>query len=265
MKKDKSFIKRCNRLILSVLTFLGFLPVSAQVESQRRYNKTEGDDFLQYYSDEDEEYGFEPSVAYGCPSADFIFRGNVTDESGNAIPDVDVEVKCCDCTVALMKTDESGSFNITYTDSPWCDIKISFSKDANTLVDTTILLSDIVFEDLREDDVWYRVKYEADMQVSLGKNSDESRIFLNRPALSNTVDNGGEMFRIVNPVDNYMWFNFRNVSAADVTISDISGNALKQERVNDGTNIFVGDLKSGEYVVTAVSGGKRFSALFIKK
>lgn len=35
MKKDKSFIKRCNRLILSVLTFLGFLPVSAQVESQR--------------------------------------------------------------------------------------------------------------------------------------------------------------------------------------------------------------------------------------
>lgn len=265
MNKNKSFAKRCNRLILSVLTTLGFLPASAQVESQKRYDKTEDDDILQYYFDEDEEYGFEPSVAYGCPSADFIFRGNVTDESGKAIPDVDVEVKCCDCTVALMKTDESGSFNITYTDSPWCDIKISFSKDANTLVDTTILLSDIVFEDLREGDVWYCGKYEADMQVSLGKNSDESRIFLNRPALSKSVDKGSEMFRIVNPVENYMWFNFRNVSAADVTITDISGRTLKHERVNDGTNIYVGDLNSGEYVVTAVSGVNRFSALFIKK
>lgn len=264
MKKDKSFVKRVNRLILSVLTTLGFLPVSAQGESQKRYDKTEDDDSLQFIDVDDEESIYEPIAAYGCPRADFVLRGTVTDEYGKALPDVDVVVKMCDDEIAVSKTDETGSFDIKYTNAPWCDINISLTRDADTVVDTTILSSEFVFEGHDEGDVWYNGTYEVDMQVSLGENSEKSQINLNSPVLADFEDVENQLFRIVNPVENYMWFNFRNVSTADVTITDISGRTLKHERVNDGTNIYVGDLKCGEYVVTAVSGANRFSALFIK-
>ncbi|MBO7427780.1 MAG: T9SS type A sorting domain-containing protein, partial [Paludibacteraceae bacterium] len=68
-----------------------------------------------------------------------------------------------------------------------------------------------------------------------------------------------------NPVENYLWFNLTGVESANVTIYNLSGEQVLTASVPNGESLYVGNLKSGNYLLTVVSGDKKLAARFLKK
>lgn len=259
MKKTVAIRKLLNKGILSIISALGITSFPAHASAPKDENSSDNNDGVISPN----EWEFENQhVEYGCPSASFKFKGKVTDDAGNPIPDVDVVVKMCEYGMGNSKTDENGEYNIYFEDTPWCDVTISFTKDPNTMLDTTIVKENIEFEN--PSGHWYQGEYSREVNVIFSE-QEGSKIFFNKSAFAEIVNLEEPMFRVVNCVEDYMWFSFRNVKSAAISVYDHKGTLLKKQRLNDGENLYVGDLKSGTYLLTAVSGSKRFSSIFIKK
>lgn len=261
MKNKVAFRKFLNNGLLSVISALGItsVPAHANVPEESMPSTDNGDDypFSDWVNDN-------PQTEYGCPSATFKFKGTVTDDAGNPIPNVDVVVKLCEYAQDYKeKTDENGEYNISFERTPWCDLTISFTKDPATILDTTIVEADMVFEN--PSGSWNYGEYSREVNVVFSDQQGGSKIIFNKSALSDVVDLEEPMFRVVNLVEDFMWFTFRSVKSADVTVYDQKGTLLREITLNDGEHLYVGDLKPGTYILTAVSGKKRFSTLFTKK
>ena len=77
--------------------------------------------------------------------------------------------------------------------------------------------------------------------------------------------NGFDVRIYPNPVDDYLWFSLGEENAATVTISDYTGRIMKQEVVDNGSSIYVGDLNASIYIVTIRSNEKAISTKFVKQ
>lgn len=262
MKNSVAYRKLVNKGIFSLLSALGFTSMPAQAGGLVEDDNSNKDFDNRDKFDPNEE---PPMAEYGCPYATFKFRGKVTDGAENPIPDVDVVVNMCgyEPMNSSVKTDENGEYNISFEETPWCDLTISFTKDPNTMLDTTIIKEELTFEN--PSGHWNYGEYNREVNVVFSDQQGGSKIIFNKSALAKFVDLEEPMFRVVNLVEDYIWLTFRSVKSADVSVYDQKGTMMRTISLKDGEHLYVGDLKPGTYIMTAVSGKKRFSTLFIKK
>ncbi|MBR4714179.1 MAG: T9SS type A sorting domain-containing protein [Paludibacteraceae bacterium] len=52
---------------------------------------------------------------------------------------------------------------------------------------------------------------------------------------------------------------------ANVAIYSLNGEQLKSASIPNGESLYVGDLKSGNYLLTVISGDKKMAVQFLKK
>ncbi|MCR5498325.1 MAG: radical SAM-associated putative lipoprotein [Paludibacteraceae bacterium] len=126
MKKD--LLKLLNMLLASVLSIMGFPSCG------------------------DKESTDENGVEYGTPTAEFVFRGTVTDLEGNALPNVKVshvyEHTYGDYVArhedSLTSTDREGNYNAMCRHVYWKDgERLVFSTEDGAYVDTLMNYSDL--------------------------------------------------------------------------------------------------------------------------
>ena len=248
-----------------MLSSMGFITVNGQATEKEigRNSRIDTFDTVEKYDPERELIAL-----YGCPSADFRFRGNVTDKNGNPLKDVSVQVTHCkNGAFTPVMTDEDGKFEIEYRTSPWCDIKISATNDISTACDTIFeeeYKNEFVMPESPGRDPFYDGVYEKEMTIVLGDEGEAGHIIFNRPT---GVEDGAaeKVLLLSNPVENYLWFNLTGVESADVAIYNLSGEQVLNASVPSGESLYVGNLKSGNYLLTVVSGDKKLSARFLKK
>lgn len=258
MKKNHTFRKMANRAIYSILTAMGFYSIPAQAENAM----VEPSDDSPFNTDiVGEEW--QNATEYGCPSASFIFRGKAIDQNNNPLAGIDVVVKMCEDTVMGIQTDEKGEFNLEYTDLPWCDVTLSFTKDAKTVKDTTILRGELSF--VEPSGHWNYGTYSRTVTVVFPTDETAPTITFYEGALASIVDMEEPMFYITNLVDDYVWLSFRSVKSAQVALYSMEGTLQKEILLNDGEHLYVGDLKPGRYIMTAHSGSKKYAAIFVKR
>lgn len=82
---------------------------------------------------------------YGVPTANYIFKGKVTDAKGLPIEKAQLQFFNCGREMAVISTDTEGAYSFQQTDFP-CDITISVSADQYASKDTTITLEGQKFE-----------------------------------------------------------------------------------------------------------------------
>ncbi len=263
MKKEIVVRKRINSVISSLLAAIGFYSFPAQAGTSDvengDLNSTDPSPSLPY----DTFDPYNPPTEYGCPYATFIFKGKVVDQHDNPLAGVEVLLKTCDTPRRKKFSDENGEFELEYRETPWCDVNISFTKDPSTIKDTTILEGDIVFEN--PSGRWDEGTYSRTVTVVFPTDETGARMTFQEAALAEIVDLDEPMFFITNLVDDYMWLNFREIKSAQISIYDMDGKLQKKLIMNDGENLFVGDLQPGRYILTATSGAKRFSSIFVKR
>lgn len=68
-----------------------------------------------------------------------------------------------------------------------------------------------------------------------------------------------------NPVDDYLWFAFADADKATVSIIDYTGQLIDRQQVDNGSSIYVGDLKSSVYIVRVQTDNRTVTAKFIKR
>jgi len=253
------------RTIVSLLSSMGFITVHGQATGKEVDRSSRINDFETV-----EEYNPERDLIalYGCPSADFRFRGNVTDKYGNPLKDVSVQVTHCQNGVfPPVMTDEDGNFVFEYKTAPWCDIRISATNDISSACDTILeeqYEKEFVMPENPDGDPFYRGVYDKEMTIVLGDEGETGHIIFGRPT---GVEDGvaEKILLFSNPVENYLWFNLTGVESANVTIYNLSGEQVLTASVPNGESLYVGNLKSGNYLLTVVSGDKKLSARFLKK
>lgn len=93
--------------------------------------------------------------------------------------------------------------------------------------------------------------------------SDESEI---RPAYGTAVANyeNREEFQCENPVGDYLKATFP-AGKAEISIFSVSGKLQKQAVIKSDENLYVGDLKPDNYIVTIQSGEKKYSGVILKE
>ncbi|MCQ2231629.1 MAG: radical SAM-associated putative lipoprotein [Paludibacteraceae bacterium] len=261
MKKEIVVRKRINSVISSLLAAMGFYSLPVQATDAKNVNQEPIDPtpLLPDSTWIDDQLATE----YGCPYATFIFKGKVIDQHDNPLAAIDVLIKTCDTPHGKTQTDENGEFNIEYSQIPWCDINLSFTKDPSTIKDTTIVEGDIVFENPSGN--WDRGTFARTVTVVFPTDGTMPTLTFDQATLAGIVDLNEPMFYITNWVDEYMWMNFREIKSAQISIYDMAGKLQKKLIMNDGENLFVGDLQPGRYILTATSGAKRFSSVFVKR
>lgn len=207
-------------------------------------------------------------VLYGCPTADFKFNGQVIDQSGKPLENVEVRILQCGYEEEAV-SDADGLFKIEYENMPWCDIEISAKNDYASAIDSIKLDPDtnrddfIIPEERRNSAFFYGV-YSKDITIILNEDGGLGKIIFGSPA--SVQDKGADKVLLFsNPVENYLWFNMQEVENANVAIYDFRGEKVMDALVSNGGNLYVGDLKSGNYLLTVISGDKKYVAKFIKK
>lgn len=254
------------RAIVSLLSSMGFITVHGQATG-----KVVGMDAGKDSFEEERIYPDSALVVlYGCPSADFRFRGNVTDKYGNPIKDVSVQVTHCqNGAFPPVMTDEDGKFVVEYMTAPWCDIRISATNDISSACDTIMeaeYKDEFVMPDSPSGDPFYRGVYDKEMTIVLGDEGETGQIIFGRPNTTGVNDEAAEKILLIsNPVENYLWFNLTGEESANVAIYNLSGEQMLSASVPSGESLYVGNLKSGNYLLTVVSGDKKLAARFLKK
>lgn len=257
--KTRSLIKRC---ITSLLTAMGFFPVHA-ADRDRTAPVDEKDP---------QELDFPDSTMialYGCPYADFKFTGHVTDKNGNPLNGVEIQFTHCDYEIGKIVSDEAGNFQMAYQEVPWCDIKISAKNDYAAAYDT--IPKEVVREGMvppEKPTSWmYEGVFSQDITIMLDENGEMNRIIFNSPGspASSADANAERVLLFENPVENYLWFNMNGAESAVVSIYDFAGKKVMSASVLSGGSLYVGDLKSGNYLLTVISGEKKQVAKFLKK
>lgn len=113
-------------------------------------------------------------------------------------------------------------------------------------------------------DPFYDGVYTKEMTIVLGDEGESGQIIFGRP--TGVDDETAEKILLFsNPVENYLWFNLTGVENANVAIYNLNGEQVKSASVLNGENLYVGDLKSGNYLLTVISGDKKMVAQFLKK
>ena len=207
-------------------------------------------------------------VLYGCPSADFKFRGRVIDKAGNPLKDVNVQVTHCkNGDYPAVLTDDDGNFSVEYRTSPWCDIKISATNDISSACDTILeaeYKNEFVMPENPGRDPFYDGVYTKEMTIVLGDEGEPGHFIFGRPT-GVKEDAAEKILLSSNPVENYLWFNLTGVETANVAIYSLSGEQLMSASIPNGESLYVGDLKSGNYLLTVISGDKKMAVQFLKK
>lgn len=246
--------------ITSLLSAMGFVTLHAEE------NKI--DPVEPYDRDSIKEFNYEdPTVVlYGCPYADYKFTGHVIDKHGNPLNNVEIQFDMCDGdAIAKATSDENGDFKVEYRHVPWCNIKISAKNDFSAAYDS------ISKEDINKEivpptnDIWlnYGV-YSKDLTIILNDKGELGKIIFNSTANINDA-NAEKVLLFTNPVENYLWFNIDGAEDANVAIYNFSGEKVTSASISNGSNLYVGDLKSGNYILTVISNDKKYVAKFIKK
>ena len=250
------------RAIVSLLSSMGFITMHGQ--AMDRDGRIEFDEY-----DKEIEFPRDREVTlYGCPSADFKFRGHVTDKFGNPLKDVNVQVTHCkNGDYPAVLTDEDGNFSVEYRTAPWCDIRISATNDISSACDTILeaeYQNEFVMPENPGRDPFYDGVYTKEMTIVLGDEGEPGHFIFGRP--TGVDDETAEKILLSsNPVENYLWFNLTGVENANVAIYNLNGEQVKSASVLNGENLYVGDLKSGNYLLTVISGDKKMVAQFLKK
>jgi len=204
-------------------------------------------------------------VLYGCPSADFKFKGQVVDQRGKPLENVKIRIQQCGYEEET-ESDADGLFKIEYEYDPWCDIEISAKNDYASAIDSIKLDSDRDDFIVPEGDLspFYYGVYSKEITIVLNEDGGLGEIIFGSPA--SVQDKAAEKVLLFsNPVENYLWFNMQEVENANVAIYDFSGEKVVDALVSNGGNLYVGDLKSGNYLLTVISGDRKYVAKFIKK
>ena len=255
--KTRSLIKRC---ITSLLTMMGFAPLHAS------------DKIDAIPVDKDDEFDYPDStvaVLYGCPYADYKFTGHVTDKNGNPLEGVEIQFTHCDYEIGKIVSDEAGNFQMAYQEVPWCDIKISAKNDYTAAYDT--IPKKVVSEGIvppENPTSWLNEGvFSRDMTIVLDENGEMNKIIFSSPGSpAYSADaNAERVLLFENPVENYLWFNMNGAESAVVSIYDFAGKKVMSASVLSGGSLYVGDLKSGNYLLTVISGEKKQVAKFLKK
>lgn len=121
------------------------------------------------------EDGSGDAAEYGSPSAEYIFRGKVTDQKGNALPNVKVsyvgEKGHCltDSRDSLTSTDAEGNYFARYRTFMWVDGEgLRFSADDGVYKDTLMNSSDLA--PLKDGDGnWFDGRSENTLDITINK------------------------------------------------------------------------------------------------
>ena len=254
--KTRSLIRKG---IASLLSAMGFVTLHAEEKKIDSVEPFDRDTIKEFNENE-------PIALYGCPYADYKFTGHVIDKHGNPLNNVEIQFDECDGNaVAKATSDENGDFKVEYTYVPWCDIKISAKNEFSAAYDS-ISKEDIEREIVPPiNDIWlnYGV-YSKDLTIILNDKGELGKIIFNSTA--NITDaNAEKVLLFSNPVENYLWFNMDGAEDANVAIYNFNGEKLMSAFISNGNNLYVGDLKSGNYILTVISNDKKYVAKFIKK
>lgn len=253
------------RAIVSLLSSMGFITVQGQTTEKEigRDSRIDTFDTVEKYNPDRDLV-----VLYGCPSADFKLSGHVTDKYGNPLKDVNVQVTHCkNGDYPAVLTDEDGKFSVEYTTTPWCDIRISASNELSSACDTILeeeYQNEFVLPENLGRRSFYEGVYTKEMTIILGDEGESGQIIFGRPTGVND-ETAEKILLFSNPVENYLWFNLTGVENANVAIYNLNGEQVKSASVLNGENLYVGDLKSGNYLLTVISGDKKMVAQFLKK
>ena len=250
------------RAIVSLLSSMGFITMQGQ--AMDRDGRIEFDE----YDKEVEFPGDRAVTLYGCPSADFKLRGRVIDKAGNPLKDVNVQVTHCkNGDYPAVLTDDDGNFSVEYMTAPWCDIIISAKNDKSSACDTILeaeYQKEFVMPENPGRDPFYDGVYTKEMTIVLGDEGEPGHFIFGRPT-GVKEDVAEKILLSSNPVENYLWFNLTGVENANVAIYSLSGEQLKSASIPNGESLYVGDLKSGNYLLTVISGDKKMAVQFLKK
>lgn len=126
-----------------------------------------------YESCKEEE--IEDAVEYGTPTTEYIFRGKVTDQKGNALPNVKVShvgekgYVFTDSRDSLTSTDEEGNYTVKYKTTFWVDGEgLRFSADDGIYKDTLMNSSDLA--PLKDGDgKWFDGRSENTLDITINK------------------------------------------------------------------------------------------------
>lgn len=247
--------------ITSLLSAMGFVTLHAEENKIDPVEPFDPDSISDYIHEEG------PIALYGCPYADYKFTGHVIDKEGNPLSNVEILFEECDRdgVIASVKdtSDENGEFKVEYSYAPWCDIKISAKNDFSAAYDS-ISKEDIEKETMTTRQGWYYGVYSKDITIILKDKGELGKIIFNGTA--NIDDpNAEKVLLFSNPVENYLWFNIDGAEDANVAIYNFSGEKVTSASISNGSNLYVGDLKSGNYILTVISNDKKYVAKFIKK
>lgn len=257
--KTRSLIKKC---ITSLLTAMGFVP--AHASDKINAIPVDEKDSIEYDSPESSMV-----TLYGCPYAEYKFTGRVTDKSGNPLEGVEIQFNLCDYDRPTIVSDEKGNFQTSFQSEPWCDIKISAKNDYATAYDT--IPKDVVRDGLvppEDRKNWLNEGvFSRDITIVLDENDELNKIVFSSPGnpAYSAATNAEKVMLFENPVENYLWFNMEGAENAVVSIYDFSGEKVLYASVLSGGYLYVGDLPSGNYILTVISGEKKQVAKFLKK
>lgn len=117
----------------------------------------------------------EEEVEYGTPTAEYIFQGKVTDQKGNALPNVKVShvgekgYVFTDSRDSLTSTDEEGNYTVKYKTTFWVDGEgLRFSADDGIYKDTLMNSSDLA--PLKDGDgKWFDGRSENTLDITINK------------------------------------------------------------------------------------------------
>lgn len=118
-------------------------------------------------------------VAYGTPTANYIYRGTVTDEEGNPIEGIDVVfhgiVESSMNASLVIKTYEDGTFRTGYLNTSRTRVKtidfVDRDGEANggDFESLTLEVKDLESKKISEGSGWYEGEFEVQANVQLEK------------------------------------------------------------------------------------------------
>ena len=121
----------------------------------------------------------ETPSAYGTPTANYIYRGTVTDEEGNPIEGIDVKlngmIMGSQNASLVVHTYDDGSFHTYYLDTSHTDVKtidfVDRDGEANggDFESLTLEVKDLESKKISEGSGWYEGEFEVQANVQLEK------------------------------------------------------------------------------------------------
>lgn len=106
------------------------------------------------------------SCEYGTPSADYLFKGKVTDENGLPLKDVGVTFSSFTTKYDSTKTGRDGGYVIKTGHTESSRPTLSFSLEGYESRDTTVSMNDVEFKGGKD---WYEGVAEKEVDIKLKK------------------------------------------------------------------------------------------------